>query len=218
MKEPPGGLWVVPAGTKIPIQLRQAVSTKNAAPGDLIYAQTTFPVVIDSVVMIPAGTFVKGVVDTAKRAGRIKGRSELQFHLTTLIYANGYTVDIAAAVDQVPGSATTRMKEPGTIERDAAKGEDLKKVGEGAATGGQIGAIGGAASGSMRGLGVGGLGGIAAGSLIGILARGEDVRFEIGSGVEVALNRAIAVDGEKIARASLMPASMAPAPVIPPQR
>jgi hypothetical protein len=166
--------------------------------------------------MIPAGTFVKGVVDTSKRAGRIKGKAELQFHLTNLIYPNGYTVDIAAAVDQVPGSADTHMKEPGKIERDSAKGDDLKKISEDAATGGQIGALGGAASGSMRGLGIGGVSGIAAGSLIGILARGSDVRFEIGSGVEVSLNRAIAVDGEKAARPGLLPASSAPAPVIAP--
>jgi type IV secretion system protein VirB10 len=207
-------IWVVPAGTKIPIQLRQAVSTKNAQPGDPIYGQTTFPVIVGNVVMIPAGTFVKGVVDSAKRAGRIKGRAELQFHLTTLIYGNGYTLDMAAAVDQVPGSEDARIKEPGKVERDSAKGEDLKTIGGGAATGGQIGGLAGASSGSMRGLGIGGVGGIAAGALIGVLARGADVRFEIGSGVEVSLNRAIAVDGEKVMRASLLPASNAPAPVI----
>jgi hypothetical protein len=67
--------------------------------------------------MIPAGTFVKGVVDSSKRAGRIKGKAELQFHLTSLIYPNRYTLDIAAAVDQVPGSADTHMREPGKIER-----------------------------------------------------------------------------------------------------
>lgn len=80
-----GGLWIVPAGTKIPIQLRQAVSTKNVQPGDPIYAQTTFPIVVDGVIMISAGTYAKGVLDASKRAGRIKGRAELQFHLTSFI-------------------------------------------------------------------------------------------------------------------------------------
>jgi hypothetical protein len=211
-----GILWVVPAGTKIPIQLRQAVSTKNAQPGDPIYAQTTFPVVVNSVIMIPAGTFVQGVVDNSKRAGRIKGRAELQFHLTKLIYASGYTLELAAAVDQVPGSPDSQMKEPGTVARDAEKGSDLKKIGEAAATGGQIGAIGGAASGSVRGLGVGGLSGIAAGTLISLLARGSDVRFEIGSGVEVSLNHAIGIEPEKVMLSGMPPASSAPAPVIPP--
>jgi type IV secretion system protein VirB10 len=208
------GLWIVPAGTKIPIQLRQAVSTKNAQTGDPIYAQTTFPIVVNGMLMIPAGTYAQGIVDTSKRAGRIKGSAELQFHLTTLIYPNGYTLDLKAAIDQVPGSADSRMKEPGTVKHDSEKGADLKRIGEAAATGGQIGGLAGAASGSVRGLGIGGISGIAAGTLIALLARGSDVRFEIGSGVEVSLNRAIAIDADKVMRAGMFPASSVPAPVI----
>jgi hypothetical protein len=206
--------WVVPAGTKIPIQLRQAVSTKNAQAGDPIYAQTTFPIVVDGVTAIPAGTYAKGVVDTAKRAGRIKGSAELQFHLTTLIYPNGYALDLAAAIDQVPGNSDSRMKEPGTIKHDSEKGADLKRIGEAAATGGQIGGLAGAASGGVRGIGIGGLSGIAAGTLIALLARGSDVRFEIGSGVEVSLNHAIAIDRDKVLRAGLFPVSNIPSPFI----
>jgi hypothetical protein len=213
-RESANGLWIVPAGTKIPIQLRQPVSTKNAQPGDPIYAQTTFPIVVDHVIMIPAGTYVTGVVDTSKRAGRIKGRAELQFHLTSLIYANGYTLELAAAIDQVPGDSDLHMKEPGTIVHDSETGADLKRIGEAAATGGQIGGIAGATSGRVRGFGVGGLSGIAAGTLIAVLARGADVRFEIGSGVEVSLQRAIGIDGEKVMKAGMLPASNMPAPVI----
>jgi type IV secretion system protein VirB10 len=207
-------VWVLPAGTKIPIQLRQAVSTKNAQPGDPIYAQTTFPVVVDGAIMIPAGTYVKGVVDRSQRAGRIKGSAELQFHLTTLIYPNGYSLDLAAAIDQVPGSADSHIKEPGKVKHDSEKGADIKRIGEAAALGGQIGGIAGAASGSVQGFGVGGLAGIAAGSLIALFARGSDVRFEIGSGVEVSLNQSIGIEAEKVTRAGVVPASSAPSPVI----
>ncbi len=208
------GLWIVPAGTKIPIQLRQAVSTKNAQPGDPIYAQTTFPIVVNGAIMIPAGTYAKGVVDTAKRAGRIKGSAELQFHLTTLIYPNGYELNLAAAIDQVPGSSDSRMKEPGIVKHDSEKGKDVRRVGEGAAIGGQIGATAGAAGGNIRGIGIGGLSGIAAGSLIALLARGSDVRFEIGSGVEVSLNQPIAIEAEKVTRGGMVPASSSPSPII----
>jgi hypothetical protein len=197
----------VPAGTKIPIQLRQAVSTKNAHPGDPIYAQTSFPIDINDVIMIPAGTYVKGVVDSSQRAGRIKGRAELQFHVTSLIYANGYTVDLAAAVDQVPGSTDSHMKEPGTITHDAEKGEDLNRIGDAAAKGAYLGGVAGSVSNSIRGFGVGGISGIAAGTLIAILARGGDVRFGPGSGVEVSLNRAIGIDGAKVMKASMAPAA-----------
>jgi len=196
----------VPAGTKIPLQLRQPISTKGAKAGDPIYAQTTFPIVVQGTMAIPAGTWVQGVVDTVKRAGRMKGSAELQFHLTALIYASGYTLNIAAAIEQVPGDTGTSMKEPGTVTRDSEKGKDLEKVAEGASRGGQIGALAGvAARPSLRGFGVGGLSGIAAGTLIALLARGSDVTFPTGTAVEIALTRAMAVDRQALRTVSTAP-------------
>jgi type IV secretion system protein VirB10 len=197
----PKPLYVVPAGTKVPVELKQAVSTKNAQPGDAIYGQTNFPVVIDERVMIPAGTYVQGVIDRVKRAGRLKGTAEMQFHITTLIYPNGYTVDMAAAIDQVPGDESSRMKEPGTVAHDSEKGKDLERIGRGAAAGATIGGMAGAASNSVRGVGIGGLSGIAAGTLIGVLARGSDVRFERGTVIDVVVNHAIGLDPAKLTRA-----------------
>jgi hypothetical protein len=196
----PGTPWIVPAGTRIPLQLRQPVSTKSAQLGDPIYAQTSFPIVLQGAMVIPAGTWVQGVVDNVKRAGRIKGVAQLQFHLTTLIFASGYTLDIAAAIARVPGDTSTNMKEPGTIQHDPEKGKDLERVGEAASRGGEIGALAGAAvNPSIRGFGVGGLAGVAAGTLIGILARGTDVRFETGTAVEIALNQAMAIEPDRVA-------------------
>src|SRR5687767_6781228 len=60
----------VPAGAKVPLELRQPISTKGARAGDPIYARTTFPIVVGGVIVIPAGTWVQGTVDTVKRAGR----------------------------------------------------------------------------------------------------------------------------------------------------
>lgn len=191
--------WIVPAGTKIPLQLRQPIGTKGTQPGDPVYAQTTFPVMIGGKMVIPPGTWVQGTVDSVKRAGRIKGTAELQFHLTTLIYANGYMLDIASAIDRVPGNPDTQMKEPGIIKHEPEKAKDLERVGQAAGTAGEIGMLAGAAASSnIRGLGVGGLAGVAAGTLIGLLARGTDVHFDTGTAVEISLSRPIAVEAEKI--------------------
>jgi len=196
---PPGSLWIVPAGTKIPLQLRQPLSTKTAQPGDPVYAQTAFPIVIHSTMMVPAGTWVQGKVDTVKRAGRIKGTAELQFHLTQLIYPSGYTLDIAAAIDRVPGDAGVTTKEPGVVKQQPEKEQDLGKVLDTAAKTGGIGALAGAAaSPSIHGFGVGGVAGIAAGTLIGILARGTDVKFDTGTAVEIATTQAMAIDPDKV--------------------
>jgi type IV secretion system protein VirB10 len=209
---PPEGdpdVWVIPAGTKIPMALRQPVSTKNAQPGDSIYAQTTFPVVIGGKMVIPAGTWIQGAVDSVKRAGRIKGTAELQFHLTHLIYSNGYTLDIAAAVSQVPGENSTKVKEPGTVQQDSEKGKDVERVLTTASQTSQIGALAGAASGSWRGFGYGGLSGAAVGTLIGLLTRGSDVSFPAGTAVEIALTHAMAVEPARVAQAA---ATSAPLP------
>ena len=47
---------VIPAGTKIPLLLKQAISTKNAREGDAVYAETAFPFVMNDRILIPAGT------------------------------------------------------------------------------------------------------------------------------------------------------------------
>ncbi len=206
-EQAPKPKWIIPTGTRIPVQLRQAISTKSAQPGDPIYGQTTFPVVVGDQVMIPAGTYVQGVVDNVKRAGRVKGTAELGFHLTTLLYPNGYALNMKAAIDQVPGDESSHVKEPGTVTHDSEKGKDLERVGRNASQGAAIGSMAGAAiSPSIRGLGVGGLSGIAAGTLIGILARGSDVRFETGTVVDVTIDHALAIDPEKLMRPSNVPA------------
>lgn len=114
----------------------------------------------------------------------------------------------------MPGSSDSHMKEPGTVTHDAEEGKDIERIGD-AAQMGATGSIAGSASRSISGFGVGGISGIAAGTLIAILARGGDACFEIGSGVEVSLNRAIGIDGAKVMRPeTLLPASNTPAPVI----
>lgn len=209
---------VVPAGTKIPIQLRQGISTRNAQPGDAIYAQTCFPIVINNQVVIPSGTYVQGVVDGVKRAGRIKGTAQLTFHLTTLLFPSGYALDMAAAIDQVPGSETSQMKEPGTVQHDPEKGKDMERIGRNAAEAGTVGSFAGAAaSHSWGGYAAGGLAGAAAGTIIGVLARGSDVHFDPGTVVDVVLNHAIGIDAEKAFRLAGTPAYYPTGPQYIPQ-
>ena len=70
----------VPAGTRIPLALKHAISTKSVRPGDPVYLQTTFPVAENNRILIPAGTYVQGVVDSVKRAGRVSGRQSAERH------------------------------------------------------------------------------------------------------------------------------------------
>jgi len=83
-KTAPSTELTIPAGTKVPVALKHAISTKGAREGDPIYAETTFPVVVNDRVLIPANTFVQGRISNIKRPGRIKGRAEVLIHFTGL--------------------------------------------------------------------------------------------------------------------------------------
>src|SRR2546430_7638502 len=121
----------IPAGTKVPLALKQAITTKNAHEGDAVYAETTFPVVSDNRIIIPAGTYVQGKISHIQRPGRVKGRAELLMHFTTLIYPNGYTVMLPGAVENMPGADKTSMKgSEGTVRQDSQTGRSEEHTSE----------------------------------------------------------------------------------------
>lgn len=186
---------VVPAGTKVPLVLKHAVSTKSARPGDGVYLETTFPVTQNDRIVIPAGTYVQGEITSVKRSGRVKGRAELLLHFTTLIFPNGYTVTLPGALESVPGSEDKTVKDDeGTIQAEGSKGRDVATAAGTAATGAVIGGVASGGKGAAVGAGVGG----AAGVLIGLLSRGNEVRLESGSAVEMVLQRELVLEERRL--------------------
>jgi hypothetical protein len=188
---------VLPAGTKVPLVLKHAVSTKNARVGDALYLESSFPVVQNDRIVIPAGTYVQGVVSAVKRPGRIKGRAELLIRFTTMIFPNGYTVSFPGSLDNVPGADSQKVKDDeGTIQADSQKGKDVATAAGTTATGTVIGGVRGGAKGAGIGAGIGG----ATGLIIAMLTRGNDVRLESGTGVEMVLERPLVLEEAKLSR------------------
>ena len=137
---------LIPAGTKVPVALKHAISTKSTREGDGVYAETTFPVVLDGRVLIPAGTYVQGRISHIKQAGRLTGRAEVLMHFTTLIYPTGYAVLLPGSVENAPGVDKTKIKDnEGTIRADSRAGEKIATAAGTAATGTVIGAASGGA-------------------------------------------------------------------------
>lgn len=118
----------LPSGTKVPLVLKHAITTKTAKEGDPIYAETNFPVVQDGKIAIPPGTYVQGVISRITRPGRVKGRAELLVHFTSMIFPSGYTVLLPGAVDNVPGQENQSVKDKeGTVGGGGAKGKDAAR-------------------------------------------------------------------------------------------
>jgi type IV secretion system protein VirB10 len=220
--------YTVPAGTKVLLQLRSAINTASAKPGDGIYLVSTFPVVVGNKVMIPSGVYVQGVVDRVARAGRVKGRAQLDMHFTSIIFSNGTVVEIPGIVNSLPGAKKQSVKDDGegTIEQAGEKG---RKAGDTAKiaipAGGTIGSIAGIGSGHTL---AGGLAGLAAGAaavgLVSLFTRGADVNIESGAQVEMVLQRPLLLEEENLvgnapgAAPALVPSSNQPKPLAKPNR
>ncbi len=192
------GQIVIPTGTQIPLRLVQAITTRNARPGDAVYAETAFPLVIADRVIIPAGTYVQGRVAQVRRPGRVKGRAEFLMNFTTLVYKNGYTVALPGSVENMPGAEKQEVKDKeGTIEQAGSKGKDATTIASTAATGGMIGAV--ASDGSrLKGLGIGAAAGGAAGLAATLLTRGNELTLPVGTSVQMVLGRPLTLDPARI--------------------
>jgi type IV secretion system protein VirB10 len=221
--------YTVPAGTKVLLQLRSAVNTKSAKPGDGVYLVSTFPVVVGNRMMIPAGVYVQGVVDRVERAGHVKGKALLEMHFTSIIFPNGSVVEIPGLVNSLPGAAHQKVKEDGegTIEQDAEKNRNFGKVAEvSIPAGGTVGSIGGLDGGHPLAGGLAGLaGGAAAAGLVSLFTRGADVNIEAGTQVEMVLQRPLLLEDENLAGVGtpgyapmLVPAPEQPKPMEKPKR
>jgi len=185
----------IPAGTKVPLSLKQAISTKAAKEGDPVYAETAFPFVLNDRIIIPAGTYIQGKITRVERGGRVKGRAQLLIHFTSMIYPNGYTVLLGGSVENAPGADKTSLKDSeGTIQQDSDAGRKARDVAGAASTGAVIGGIAGGGKGAGIGAGIGGVAGMA----IALLSRGSDVRLDAGTSIEMEIQREVTVDASRI--------------------
>lgn len=183
----------VPTGTRLPLVLHNAVSTRSAQVGDPVYLETLFPILVDQRIVIPAGSYVSGQVTELKR-GKSHGQAEIAIRLDNLILPNGYEAQFNA----VPSDAGTGGKETvdreGTIKADKNAAGDAKTVVEGTAVGAGIGGI---ATRSATGAGVGaGLGAVA--GLITAHLNRPDVELPRGTTLDVVLNRPLYLLSAKI--------------------
>ena len=105
----------IPRGTRVPLMLLNSVSTKHAAPGDLIYLESVYPVVVDGRVVIPPGTYVSGSVTLARRPGKVKGKGELYVRFEQMILPNGVIRDLLGRVGSLDG------RSPESFDRDEGK-------------------------------------------------------------------------------------------------
>lgn len=189
----------VPSGTHLPLVLHNGISTRTAKPGDPVYFETIFPVMINGKVVIPAGSYVSGEVTESKRPGRVKGRGELMIKLTTMILPNAYMVNLNAVPGQAGTGGGETVNSEGKVVGDSDKKGDLGTVIGTTEAGTGVGAGVGAAAGHVgEGAGIGAGVGLATGLAAVLLTRGPDAELPRGSTVEAVIDRPIFLDADKV--------------------
>src|SRR5712672_1710557 len=186
----PSDKITVPAGTRVAVVLENGISTRSAKAGDSLYFRTSFPITQNNHVIVPVGSYLRGELLESKRPGRIKGRGEFRMRLNTLIFPNGYTVDLNAAPRSADTGGKETMDSEGKVTGEGGKGKDVGTVATTTVTGAGIGAIAGGGKGAGIGAGIGGLAGLGA-----ILCtRGPEAELPRGSTLDIEIERDLTLD------------------------
>jgi len=149
------GMDRVPDGIEMKIRLQDRISTKQSKEGDQFTA-----VVIDPRDFSEAR--ITGHIAKLKKAGGIKGKTELQLAFDTLTLSNGQTLALAAQVVKVYDSDSVHQTdEEGNVQSSDRSKDTILRTGGGGALGAIIGGIAGGGSGAGIGAAIGAGAGIA---------------------------------------------------------
>lgn len=151
----------VPAGTTITVRLAESINSDQRQSGDSFSATLDQPLIVDGFAIAERGAKVTGRIAESQQAGRVRGVSAITLQLTKLRTSDGQDVTISTEKFAKQGEKST--------------GDDVKKVGIGAALGAAIGAIAGGGKGAAIGAGVGG----AAGTGTVMATRGKPVELPV---------------------------------------
>jgi hypothetical protein len=177
---------VIPRKTEIFVTLERRISTKTAAAGDKFYGRIAVPITQNDQVVIPVGSYVIGHIDSAREAGRVRGKASLALKFDTIILPNGTTREMRAVLSSAEGYETAPPSEEGSLEGEGVRPEDVAR---GAVTGASIGTtVGVVGTRSLKGAGIGAGAGAATGAVIGALRKNQEVDLPRGSSITVVLD------------------------------
>lgn len=181
-----GNAVAVVPGTHVLMALTSPLHSISGTEGSGVYLEVVAPVVQQDRVVIPAHTYVQGIVEGNRRPGHFIRSSEFRIRFTAMIFPNNSVTAIDGMLQSIPGSRV-RSRGQGTIRTvDQAEQILLPTA---------AGAVGGAILGSVTRFGIGtfvgaGLGaGLGAGDVL--LQRGDEINLPTGTRMEMVLGKEI---------------------------
>src|SRR5579864_1774896 len=183
----------VPQGTHVLLRMMNSINTRTAAEGDQVYLQTANPIAADGQIVVPAGSYVQGVITHSKRSGKVSGRAELGIRLETLTLPGGKSYKIAPRLSSVDSNESGQKldKNEDQIKQAPDTGRDAARI---AILAGSGASIGGLTARSWSGAGIGAGAGGAVGLATVLLTRGKEVQLRQGSTLDVTFDHALTIE------------------------
>jgi hypothetical protein len=168
----------IPRDSILLVELESGLSTDASQRGDSFKARVIEPREF-------AGAIVDGRVTQVKRAGKVKGRSELQLEFEAIHFPDGRTTalkaDVVELIDMGSRDEAGTVDSEGGVKGRSTTKDDISRVGASTGIGAIIGAVVGGGQGAAIGAAIGG--GIGAGTVF--TKRGQDVRLARGQQMKI---------------------------------
>lgn len=146
--QPVPGTLTLPAGTVLLVRLNDFLSSDKNQVSDQFTAVLSEPIIVNGWVVARRGQVVTGTVKDAKKAGRVKGTSELGLELTDVTIVDGRQVPVLTGPWKASGG-TSHGADAATIAGGTGLGAAIGAAadwGRGAAIGAGAGAAAGLAT------------------------------------------------------------------------
>jgi hypothetical protein len=184
---PPPATVELAAGTRIPVVLDTALSTRITKKGESAVFRTTQAVPVHDTLEIPPDTEIVATVIEARKPGGFGKPGALKIQLTGIRLANGTQQRLAARLD------SPDMKQ-GKISADKTGSANVIDLAQWAV----LGTLGGYQVGGGKGAGYGAATGAAIGLIILMARRGPDLYLEPGMPFDVVVDQSVMLPGAEV--------------------
>ncbi|MEP6818501.1 MAG: hypothetical protein ABJA18_03135 [bacterium] len=169
---------IIPRDTILTVELESSLSTDATQRGDRFQARVIEPREF-------AGATVDGRVTRVKRAGKVKGTSELQLEFETIHMPDGSTsgfkAEVVELVDMGNRDGAGTVDSEGGVKGRSSTKDNIAKIGASTGIGAIIGAVVGGGKGAAIGAAIGG----AVGTSSVVTKHGQDVRLDRGQQMKI---------------------------------
>lgn len=175
-------------GTPLRARLQNPLSTKDTRVGDTFLAELVQPITQHGVVLIPAGSQIKGRISAVHGGKRLTGRASIRLQPDYITFPDGKSYRLYAELSDLDNFADAHVNSEGTVVGDEHPKATLAALGLTTASATAAGAV----IGGGVGAGVGAAIGVGAGA-IWWLKRDVQQELPVGTGLVFSLDEAFNV-------------------------